>query len=159
MTRNRPDLVINYAPQLDLRIAFASARNFGGLAPPEYRFEVECRLRHPSGSFTYSVTDLCFEPQAFAQFCEELHAMQRGLRRDAALKNVGEMMVLQLEGDTRKLVARLNIREYLAPSIAQLDASFDVDYDLFVNQLPGKIAGFVEELDQIEPSPQEPGPQ
>jgi hypothetical protein len=75
------------------------------------------------------------------------------------LKNVGEMMVLQLEGDARKLVARLNIREYLAPSIAQLDASFDVDYDLFVNQLPGKIAGFVEELHQIEPSPQEPGPQ
>jgi hypothetical protein len=29
-----------------------------GIASPVYRFEVECRLRHPTGNFRYSAHDL-----------------------------------------------------------------------------------------------------
>ena len=146
----RPELVINYAPELDLRIAFASAQGYGEVALPEYRFEVECRLRHSTGSFTYSVSNLCFDLESFARFSRELGGLQQGLRQDAALRNVGEMMILRLEGNSRKLQATLDVREYLAPSMASLHAAFDVDYDLFVNKLRREIDRFIEELRQVE---------
>jgi len=109
-------------------------------------------LRHPTGSFTYDVSNLCFEPEAFARFSQELQRLQQGLRQEAALKNVGDMMTLRLEGDSRKLFATLDIREYLAPSMATLNATFEVDYDLLVNKLRGEIDRFVEEIRQVEPA-------
>ena len=152
---NRPELFINYSPHLDLRISLERVQEYGGISCPEYFFAVSCRLRHPTGSFTYSVSDLCFEPASFIQFSEELRGMQQGLRQEAALKNVGEMMVLRLAGDSGKLVATLAIREYLAPSMATLNASFGVDYDLFVNKLRGEVDRFVEEIRQVAPVPPE----
>ena len=83
---NRPEIIINYSPKLDLRITLASVQGYGGIASPEYRFEVDCRLRHPSGSFTYSFSHLCFEPRSFTQFSEELRSLQQGLSKKAALK-------------------------------------------------------------------------
>ncbi len=68
------------------------------------------------------------------------------------LKNVGEMVVLRLAGDSRKLLATFDIREYLAPSMATLTATFEVDYDLFVNKLRGEIDRFVEEIRLVEPA-------
>ena len=149
----RPELVINYAPELDLRFALASVQGYGNIALPEYRLAVDCRLRHPTGSFTYSVSDLCFDLQAFAKFAEELKGMQQ--TRSATLKNVGEMMVFRLVGDFRKLEATLSIRESIAAKFATLNATLEVDYDLFVNKLHGEIVRFLEEVRQIEPSPPE----
>jgi hypothetical protein len=151
----RPELVINSAPILDLRIALAFVQGYENVAPPEYRFEVECRLRHATGSFTYSVHDLCFDLKSFAKFSEELRAMQQGSRRNAALKNVGDMMVFRLEGNSHKLAATLDVRECLAPSMVSVHATLEVDYDLFVNKLRGEMDRFVEELRQIEPLPPE----
>ena len=149
----RPQLIINYAPELDLRITFTHAQGYGGIASAEYRFEVDCRLRHARGSFTYSVSDLCFDLQSFSKFSKELQGMQQGLRQEAALKSVGKMMVLRLEGNSRALNATINIRESLAARLATLNATVDVDYDLFVNKLRGELDRFLEEVRQIEPSP------
>jgi hypothetical protein len=152
---NRPEIIINYSPMLDLRITLVRAQSYEGISLPEYFFEVDCRLRHPSGSFTYSVSDLCFDPKSFVRFSEELRGLQQGLRQEAALKNVGEMMILSLKGNSHELLATLYISEYLAPRMATLNASFEVDYDLFVNKLRGEIDRFVEEIRQVEPSPLE----
>lgn len=148
-----PELIINYAPELDLRITFAHAQGYGGIASPEYSFEVDCRLRHSTGRFTYSVSDLCFDLQSFSKFSKELQGMQQGLRQEAALKSVGEMMVLRLEGNSRAVKATIDIRESLAGRLATLNATLDVDYDLFVNKLRREVDRFLEEVRQIEPSP------
>ena len=153
--RHRPEVVINYSPMLDLRITLASVQGYGEVSRPEYRFEVDCCLRHATGCFTYSVSNLCFEPESFSRFSGELQSLQQGLRQEAALKNVGEMMVLRLAGDSRKLLATLDIRESLAPSTATLNATFEVDYDLFVNKLRGEIDRFVAEILQVPPAPTE----
>jgi choline kinase len=151
----KPELVINYSPALDLRITFVYAQGYEEVSLPEYRFAVDCLLRHASGCFTYSVSDLCFDIKSFASFSTELQGLQQGLSQQASLKNVGEMMVLRLEGNSRGLRATLNIREYLAPQMATLNAILDVDYDLFVNKLRVEVDRFVEELRQMQPSPPE----
>jgi len=147
---HRPELVINYSPQFDLRITLASVQEYDFVSWVEYRFDVDCQLRHPTGSFTYSASNLCFELQSFARFSEELQGLQQGLKHEAALKNAGDMMILQLAGDSRMLLATLNIREYLAPSMATLNATFAVDYDLFVNKLRPEIDRFAEEIRRVD---------
>jgi len=146
----RPGLIISNSI-LNLRITLASAESQGNQAWIEHRFEVDCRLRHPTGSFTYSVSNLCFDVKSFDRFSQQLRELQQGARQDAALRNVGDMMVLQLEGNSRNFMATLNIREYLAPTMASLNAKIEVDYDLLVNKLPGEIDRFVEEILLIEP--------
>jgi hypothetical protein len=67
------------------------------------------------------------------------------------------MVVLRLEGNSRKLEATLDIKEYLAPKVATLKATFEVEYDLFVNKLSGEIERFMEDLRNVEPSsPEQP---
>jgi len=149
---NRPEIVINYSPKLDLRIALVEVQSHEEVSLPECFFEVDCRLRHPSGTFTYCFSHLCFEPKSFARFSEELRSLQQGLGKEAALKNVGEMMVLSIKGDTRDLLVTLDVREYLPPSSWTLNATLEVDYDLFVNKLRGEIDRFVEEIHQVEPT-------
>ena len=149
---HRPELVINYSPHLDLRIALVSVQDYEGNARPDYRMEMHCRLRHPSGEFTYSADDLCFDLDAFAGFSSELQKLQHGSAEQASLKNVGEMVVLELKGNSGALRATLNIREYLAPTMATFNAEFEVDYDLFVNKLRAEVDRFVDELRDMQPS-------
>jgi hypothetical protein len=54
------------------------------------------------------------------------------------------MKVLRLEGNSRKFLATLDIREYLAPSMPTLNAPIELDYDLFVNKLRAEIDRFAE---------------
>lgn len=126
------------------------SKGHGSIARPDYCFEVNCCLRHPTEAFTYSANDIYFDLESLAAFCEELRGMQRGLRQEAALHDPGEMVVLRLKGNARGLQLTLNVREYLAPSIATLNASFDVDYDLFVNKLHAEMGRYLEELRQVE---------
>jgi hypothetical protein len=149
---NLPQVVINYSPKLDLRIALVAAQGYGGIAHPDYRFAVECRLLHPTGSFSYSANDLYFDLESFENFSAELQGMQQGLRKQAALKDVSQIVTLRLEGNSRALRATLDIRESLTPTMATLSASFDVEYDLFVNKLRGEIDRLVEDLRTVEPS-------
>ncbi len=148
----RPEVVINYSPKLDLRISLLAAQGYGRIAHPSYRFEMDCRLRHPTGSFSYSANDLYFDLESFERFSAELQGVQQSLRQEAALKDVGQMVVLRLEGNSRALQATLEVREYLAPSMATLNTTFEVDYDLFVNKLLGEINRFIEELRNVQPS-------
>ncbi len=136
---------------LDLRITLVRAQGYEGISLPEYFFEVDCRLPHPTGSFTYSFSHLCFEPRSFTTFSEELRGLQQGLRGEATLKNVGEMMVLSLKGNSRELLATLDIREYLPPSTWTLSATLEVDYDLFVNKLCREVDRFVAEIREVRP--------
>src|SRR5258708_26312538 len=111
MTRlSGPQLSINYAPELDLSLTCVRVQKYE-VVPPEYRFEVRCRVRHPTGHFEYYAQDLCFEPDSFAQFAQELRNVQRGTADSAALKNVGEMLVFELDRRGRQLRLRLSIRE------------------------------------------------
>jgi len=149
---HRPELVINHSPQLDLRIALVSVRDYEGNARPDYRMEMHCRLRHSGGEFTYSADNLYFDLDAFAEFSSELQKLQQGSAEQASLKSRGEMVVLKLKGNSRALRATLNIREYLAPTMATFDAEFEVDYDLFVNQLRAEVDRFVDELGAMQSS-------
>ena len=109
-------------------------------------------IRHPTGNLTYSVVDLCFDIEAFERFSQELRHVQQGKRRDAALRNVGDMMVLRGEREPQNFIVTFNIREYLAPTMTTLNAKIEVDYDLFVNRLPGDAERFVDEIRLIEPA-------
>lgn len=148
----RPELIINYSPQLDLRITFAEVVGYGGFACPDYRFEMNCCWRHPSGTFGYSANNLYFGLDGFQRFAEELQGLQQGLRQEAALKDPGEMVVLRLERTSNTLLANFDIREYLPPSLAKLHIVLEVDYDLFVNKLKTEVDRFLAELRGIRPS-------
>ena len=148
----RPELIINYSPQLDLRITFAEAVHYEELARPDYRFEMNCSWRNPSGTFSYSADDLYFGLDGFERFAEELQRLQQGLRQEAALKDPGEMVVLRLERKNNILLANFDIREYMPPSLAKLHVVLEVDYDLFVNKLKRDVDCFLEELREIRPA-------
>jgi hypothetical protein len=89
--------------------------------------------------------------RSFARFGQELHGIQQGARNDAVLKAVAEMLELRLQGNSRKLQAELKIREYIAPHVATLTSTLEVDYDLFVNKLVGEFENFVSDLRLLEP--------
>jgi|SRR5579864_667454 len=150
--RPTPELFINYSPQLDLRITFAEAVHYGGLARPDYRFEMNCCWRHPSGTLGYSADNLYFGLDGFERFAEELHRLQQGLRQEAALKDPGETVVLRLERKNNILLANFDIREYLPPSLAKLHVVLEVDYDLFVNKLKREVDRFLDQLREIKPA-------
>ena len=146
-----PQIVINYSPKLDLRITCVSALRYRQAGWVEHRFEVKCRLRHPSGNSEYSVANLCFDADSFARFGQELRSIQRGTGNQAALNSVGEMLELCLTGDSRGLQAKLTIREISAAHMTTLTSTLEVDYDLFVNKLAGEIDSFVSDLRLVEP--------
>jgi hypothetical protein len=146
-----PQITINYSPKLDLRIQCVRSERYRHVGHVEHRFEVKCRLRHPSGTFDYSVPDLCFDVDSFTRFGEELRSIQQGKGDRAALRNVGDMMVLSVAGRARHFQAELKIREYLAPHVTTLTATLEVDYDLFVNKLATEMERFASDLRQIEP--------
>jgi hypothetical protein len=146
-----PQIVINYSPQLDLRIACVKAERYRPTGRIEYYFEVKCKLRHPSGTFEYSAADQNMDPNSFARFGENLRGIQQGARNDAVLEAVTETLELRLQGNSRKLQAELKIREYISLRAATLASSLEVDYDLFVNKLVGEVERFVGELRLVEP--------
>ena len=119
----RPELVINYSPQLDLR-----------------------------GTFGYSAHNLYFGLDGFERFAEELQRLQQGLTQEAVLKDPGEMVVLRLERKNNTLLATFDIREYRPPSLAKLHVVLEVDYDLFVNKLKRELDRFLAELRECKPA-------
>jgi hypothetical protein len=149
---NGPQLSINYAAELEFSLTCIRAQKYE-VVSPEYRFEVRCRVRHPTGYFEYFAQDLCFEPDSFAQFAEGLRNVHRGTADSAALKNVGEMLVFQLDRRGRQLRLKLNIRESLPPGeLASLSMAVDADYDLFVNKLGQRVEEFIANLREVSPS-------
>jgi hypothetical protein len=146
-----PQITINYSPKLDLRIQCVRAERYRHVGHVEHRFEVKCRLRHPSGTFEYFVADLCFDLDSFSRFEEDLRGIQRGEGNRASLRNVGDMMVLSLAGSPRHFQAELKIREYMAPHITTLTSTLDVDYDLFVNKLATEMQRFASDLRLVQP--------
>lgn len=148
---SRPELIINYSPQLDLCIAFAEAVGYGGAARPDYRFEMHGCWRHPTGTFAYSADNLYFGLDGFERFAAELQGLQQGLTQEAALKDPGEMVVLRLERKSNTLLATFDIREFVPPLTAKLHVGLEVDYDLFVNKLKREVDRFVAELREIQP--------
>jgi hypothetical protein len=152
MTRQLgPQLSINYSPEFELCLTCVRAQEYQAAGFVEYRFETKCRFRHPTGYFEYFAGDLCFDPGGFAHFSEELHNMRQGTTDHAALKNVGDMLVLQLDRTGRKLRLKISVREYLPPDeLGSLSVAVDVDYDLFVNKLPQEVEEFLVDLRSME---------
>lgn len=150
-----PELVVNYAPTLDLRIVLAEARSLGDVSQPDYRFQLECRLHYPLRTLHYESTHVFFELKALERFMEQLKAIQQGMAKQAALSDPGEMVVFRVVSDPPKLQATLDIRDYVPPSSFTLHESQEADYDLFVNKLCREVERFLDEVRQIEPSPPE----
>ncbi len=65
---NLPRLIVNYSPKLDLRFSIVKVQGYAGMARTDYRCELDCVLRHPSGSFGYSANDLRFDLKSFERF-------------------------------------------------------------------------------------------
>lgn len=149
----RPELFINYSPELDLRFTLAEIVDYGGAACPDYRFEVNCRWRHARGFFAYRAENIYFSLDAFPRFEQALHGIQQGQREEAALHDPGEMVVLQLERKLNKMSANFDVREGVPPSTAKLHVALEVDYDLFVNKLRCEVERFIGELRVLD-SPQ-----
>jgi len=150
-----PELIINYAPTLDLRIVLAEARGFGNVATPEYRFELNCHVRHAMRTLQYRDPRVFFDLNAIQRFLKQLKGMQLGTMRQASLTDPGDMVVFRLESNPPTLLATLDIREYLPPSSFTLHERQEVDYDLFVNKLGAEVERFVDEIRQVKPSPSE----
>lgn len=146
-----PQITINYSPKLDLRIQCVSAERYRHVGSVEHRFQVQCKLRHPSGTFEYCVADLCFDVDSFMRFAEELRGIQQGAGDRAALRNVGDMLVLSVAGSPGHFQVELKIREYMAPHVTTLTAKLEVDYDLFVNKLAEEMARFAGDLRLVQP--------
>ena len=146
-----PQLQIDFSPELDFHLVCITAQQYK-VGFVEYFFEVKCHVRHPSGHFEYFVDHLCFQPDDFTEFAAGLRAMQRGTASHAVLKNVGDMLVLQLDLSERKLRLTLKIKEYMPPDgSADLNVSIDADYDLFVNKLVSSVEEFVRDLRRVQP--------
>ena len=147
-----PELIINYAPTLDLRIVLAEARGFGKPALPEYRFELQCSLRHAMRTLQYRDPRVFFDLNAIQRFLKQLKAMQQGMMREATLADPGDMIVFRLESNPPTLLATLDIREYVPPSSFTLHERQEVDYDLFVNKLGAEVERFLDEVRQTSPA-------
>jgi hypothetical protein len=142
-----PRLCINYAPELDLSLTCARLERYGGLASADYFFQVNCRLRHPTGYFEYFANDLYFDLDSFARFAKQLRSMRQGTANSAALENPGQMFELRLDKKDRKLQLTICVRESIPlGKLASLSGVIDVDYDLFINKLGHVLEGFGDEL-------------
>ena len=150
-----PELIINYAPTLDLRITLAEARSFGSVSTPEYRFELRCHVRHAMRTLQYRDPRVFFDLSAIQTFMKQLKGMQQGTMRQASLTDPGDMVVFRIESNPPVLHATLDIREFLPPSSFTLHERQEVDFDLFVNKLRANVEQFFDDIRQLKPSPQE----
>lgn len=142
----RPCLTICYSSDFSLSIQLLSVQVYEA-ASPDYRFDFACRVRHPTGEFTYKATDIFFAPQMFRDFAEQLDAIRNGKTEHAKFQDYGQMIEFSLHVRNKKTHASLRISEY-QPAAEQtlLSVGFPVDYDLFVNALYEKTQQFLTEL-------------
>src|SRR5215471_15441489 len=84
-----PNLTIRYSPDFSLSVEFSGVQVYGVVAP-DYRFNLACRIDHPTGEFTYTATDIFFAPEAFRVFAEQLDAIRKGRAEDAKLYDYGQ---------------------------------------------------------------------
>jgi hypothetical protein len=69
-------------------------------------------------------------------------------------KNVGDVLVLQLDLCERKLRLRLKIKDQAVRAsrrVGGLSLSIDADYDLFVNKLLSSVEEFLKHLRRVKP--------
>ena len=80
-TPPRPELIINYAPELDLRFTFKEFVSYGGAACPDYRFEIDCCVRRPGSTLRYTAGKIFFEPKALKKFQRSLTPCNKASRK------------------------------------------------------------------------------
>lgn len=147
-----PSLIIRYSSDFSLSIRLLNVRVYE-VVSPDYRFEFACRIRHPTGEFAYTATDIFFALEVFRDFVQELDAIRRGKSDHAQFHDHGQMIEFSLNVRDGKARASLRIREYQAGAEETLlAAGFPVEYDSFVNALYERTAQFVEELAATEHS-------
>jgi hypothetical protein len=150
MAKILPILVIDYASGLFVTIQLSNARPYEA-AWPEYRFNVSSRIPHSKGEFTYTGRDICFDPQTFRDFSEQLNAIREGKAERAEFHEVGQMIEFAIEARDGKTETSLRIQEHQPNGeLTVLSACFEVDYDLFVNALQRKAADFAAEISNAQ---------
>lgn len=141
-----PTLTINYSSDFSVKIELSQVRRYE-LVLPEYCFRFFSRIHHSKGEFTYVGRDICFDPQTFRNFAEQLNAIRTGKAQRAEFHEVGYMIEFSIEIQDRKTEACLRIKEYQPHGqLTVLSAAFQVDYDLFVNALYHQAAEFSAEM-------------
>lgn len=148
MSELQPCLEINYSSDFSLAIQFSSLeRKTSGYPQYQYRFDVTCRVLHFKGEFTYTSRGIFFDPQTFRDFTGQLDAIREGNSKSAKLSELGNMIEFSIEIRGRETHASLKIQEHqLNGERTLFSASFQVEYDLFVNVLHSKATKFVTEL-------------
>lgn len=145
-----PSLIIDYASGLSVAVQLSRVQCYEA-AGPEYRFNVSCRIPHSKGEFAYTGRDICFDPQTFRDFSEQLNAIREGKADRAEFHEVGHMIEFSIEIRSRKTETALRIQEYQPNGeLTVLSACFQVDYDLFVNALQSKVAEFSMAISRVQ---------
>ena len=145
-----PTLTISYSVDFFLAIQFSGIHHYD-VASPEYQFDFTCRIPHPKGEFTYRGRSICFDPQTFRDFVAQLDDIRKGAADHAEFREVGHMIDFSIALQNRQTKASIRIKEYqLAGEQTLLSAGFQVEYDLFVNALHGKVTQFLAELHHVE---------
>jgi hypothetical protein len=150
-----PSLVIGYSPNFVFEITCTRAQEYskaGMAGVKEYRFATRVRVQHPTGYFEYYAKDICFDVAGLERFLHSLTEISDGRSSAAKLESVGEMVVLSLEVEGRRLLCKIDVREFQpAEEMTTLHASFHVDYDLFVNKLSKEVREFTKSVRSISP--------
>jgi hypothetical protein len=149
--QRRPEMRIAYSSPFALNFSLARVER-GPNGWVDWRFNVRIAIRHPTGQFTYDAHDMFFELSSFETFLEQLQGIRSGREAIAKLANPGEMLSLVLRLDGRKLHSLIKISECQPNDpLTTLNASFDVDYDLFVNKLAQEMKEFIAGLRRASP--------
>ena len=152
MSQAPPTLTINAHPDFSLAVQLSDVQHYDA-ASPEYWFDFTCRVLHSKGEFTYVGRRICFAPQTFRDFAAQLDSVRNGRADHAEFHEVGHMIEFSIRLMNRETKTSVRIREF-QPRGEQtlLSAGFQVDYDLFVNALHGKVTQFLTELEHVESS-------
>lgn len=148
----KPELRIAYSPLFSLDILLDKVELIASVGHVTWLFAFRCAVRHPKGQFTYDVSGLYFELEAFERFHKQLGAIAKGLAQSAELENIDNSVSFELYLDGRHLKSKIQIREnQIEDEPTILSARFAVDYDLFVNKLHEDLKVFVACLRRVSP--------
>ena len=145
------ELRIEYSPEFNYCVRFIKAERSvaGGCVDVQWTFAVSCLIRHSGGKFTYEANNIHFDESQLCSFIDQLEAIRSGKGARAELTDYMSTFGLHRQG--HRLKATILIREG-AGDLTTLNASFEVDYDLFVNKLHEQARSFLGELRRVVPT-------
>lgn len=151
---NTPTLNISYSQDFAIRIIWESLGDYSSVGMPgikDHFFRVECRIWHPTGSFTYDARRIHIATDRLEKFASQLDSIRSGHGTLADFGDPGDMFLFRLSHRDRRVQAQIKVREFQGPDEKTfLTCGFRVDYDLFVNKLFADCTEFISPLKELE---------